>query len=106
MIRRPPRSTLFPYTTLFRSYFGPYWRTDDYKFRDRLGVDHAVDSNPDVGVWFGYKPYENVLLNFQVARTVTLRLDHPPVTGGRLFSLTLDFLYYGSRGVAAQVIAA
>src|SRR3712207_8868327 len=23
MIRRPPRSTLFPYTTLFRSYFDP-----------------------------------------------------------------------------------
>src|SRR2546430_8353675 len=23
MIRRPPRSTLFPYTTLFRSPFGP-----------------------------------------------------------------------------------
>src|SRR2546430_3585504 len=23
MIRRPPRSTLFPYTTLFRSYFVP-----------------------------------------------------------------------------------
>src|SRR2546421_8022360 len=23
MIRRPPRSTLFPYTTLFRSYRGP-----------------------------------------------------------------------------------
>src|SRR2546422_6751922 len=23
MIRRPPRSTLFPYTTLFRSVFGP-----------------------------------------------------------------------------------
>src|SRR2546427_5139164 len=22
MIRRPPRSTLFPYTTLFRSFFG------------------------------------------------------------------------------------
>src|SRR5256885_8008687 len=29
MIRRPPRSTLFPYTTLFRSkvrYFPPYYR--------------------------------------------------------------------------------
>src|SRR2546429_1496044 len=26
MIRRPPRSTLFPYTTLFRSRFtSPYW---------------------------------------------------------------------------------
>src|SRR5256885_9517388 len=24
MIRRPPRSTLFPYTTLFRSYFQRY----------------------------------------------------------------------------------
>src|SRR2546422_11369157 len=23
MIRRPPRSTLFPYTTLFRSYYAP-----------------------------------------------------------------------------------
>src|SRR3989339_1658036 len=25
MIRRPPRSTLFPYTTLFRSCFLPVW---------------------------------------------------------------------------------
>src|SRR5256885_7722261 len=27
MIRRPPRSTLFPYTTLFRSVFNPNTRT-------------------------------------------------------------------------------
>src|SRR5688572_31317244 len=26
MLRRPPRSTLFPYTTLFRSGFGADWR--------------------------------------------------------------------------------
>src|SRR3712207_7274438 len=35
MIRRPPRSTLFPYTTLFRSYF-------DGKFdpnRDTIRID-------------------------------------------------------------------
>src|SRR5690554_7295227 len=25
MIRRPPRSTLFPYTTLFRSAYGVHW---------------------------------------------------------------------------------
>src|SRR5256885_3801233 len=25
MIRRPPRSTLFPYTTLFRSIWSPNW---------------------------------------------------------------------------------
>src|SRR5258708_21797483 len=29
MIRRPPRSTLFPYTTLFRSNHGPCRRTAD-----------------------------------------------------------------------------
>src|SRR5258708_35895978 len=27
MIRRPPRSTLFPYTTLFRSFFSFTWST-------------------------------------------------------------------------------
>src|SRR2546430_3551920 len=28
MIRRPPRSTLFPYTTLFRSHPGPYYPSE------------------------------------------------------------------------------
>src|SRR3712207_7971804 len=28
MIRRPPRSTLFPYTTLFRSASYPFWSLD------------------------------------------------------------------------------
>src|SRR5258708_29764855 len=39
MIRRPPRSTLFPYTTLFRSraHAGPSVR----KFARELGVDLA-----------------------------------------------------------------
>src|SRR2546427_5590849 len=40
MIRRPPRSTLFPYTTLFRSRFG-----------ERSGelLDPAVDFNERIG---------------------------------------------------------
>src|SRR3712207_3676106 len=33
MIRRPPRSTLFPYTTLFRS-----GRTDDEEYRGRAAA--------------------------------------------------------------------
>src|ERR1051326_7478140 len=40
MIRRPPRSTLFPYTTLFRSLCNPrdkytqvYWGIRDFEFR-------------------------------------------------------------------------
>src|SRR3712207_7509983 len=38
MIRRPPRSTLFPYTTLFRS--GPeLGRVEQALVRDRVGVE-------------------------------------------------------------------
>src|SRR6266496_6296111 len=39
MIRRPPRSTLFPYTTLFRSKVGP---PRDYRQRDAVAGQLAV----------------------------------------------------------------
>src|SRR2546425_8065905 len=46
MIRRPPRSTLFPYTTLFRSCLDMYpdARTREWLTRqlDRLGPDRPV----------------------------------------------------------------
>src|SRR5258708_12146620 len=38
MIRRPPRSTLFPYTTLFRSLFGIT--------RAAVAIDDSLDSRP------------------------------------------------------------
>src|SRR3712207_7501046 len=39
MIRRPPRSTLFPYTTLFRSRFGrPFCAGFDHVHRLRVSV--------------------------------------------------------------------
>src|SRR2546426_1981090 len=43
MIRRPPRSTLFPYTTLFRS-----WKATDSKgwMGYRTGGDWEDDDNP------------------------------------------------------------
>src|SRR5258707_9025277 len=47
MIRRPPRSTLFPYTTLFRSINDPAkardrWLLKTYAFRDQAAADqHA-----------------------------------------------------------------
>src|SRR5258708_14313920 len=43
MIRRPPRSTLFPYTTLFRSIFWPGWtsRFEESK-HDRRGKSYAL----------------------------------------------------------------
>src|SRR5256885_5495013 len=30
MIRRPPRSTLFPYTTLFQSYLARFYRGEEF----------------------------------------------------------------------------
>src|SRR5258705_13770991 len=42
MIRRPPRSTLFPYTTLFRSHADGRSRFS-IVFRDRAGTDvHTI----------------------------------------------------------------
>src|SRR2546422_7615620 len=43
MIRRPPRSTLFPYTTLFRS-FQPYYEGVTAESFGRLSLDnyHAL----------------------------------------------------------------
>src|SRR2546429_4615041 len=43
MIRRPPRSTLFPYTTLFRSITGlPLHRFFGGKVRDKIELTYAL----------------------------------------------------------------
>src|SRR5687768_17781088 len=46
MIRRPPRSTLFPYTTLFRS-------RDDHRVAQRLAADHLQREVADAPVVLG-----------------------------------------------------
>src|SRR3989442_4306149 len=43
MIRRPPRSTLFPYTTLFRSLRGRHRRVGDQRVVPDDQVPHAVE---------------------------------------------------------------
>src|SRR2546429_3815748 len=45
MIRRPPRSTLFPYTTLFRS-------ASRSRPRDRQCVSFALQAKMAVDIWF------------------------------------------------------
>src|SRR2546426_8846689 len=42
MIRRPPRSTLFPYTTLFRSAKKDSWAAEFLKSRDQLNSLQAA----------------------------------------------------------------
>src|SRR5438034_11214591 len=39
MLRRPPRSTLFPYTTLFRSPAGPTWQRQLGEHAHRIEFD-------------------------------------------------------------------
>src|SRR2546427_7635545 len=51
MIRRPPRSTLFPYTTLFRSRIAA-WTVDEPEDMRRLiglAVDGICTNFPDLG---------------------------------------------------------
>src|SRR5256885_3970771 len=43
MIRRPPRSTLFPYTTLFRSGVANQWLSPDLDGKAR---NHSVGTGP------------------------------------------------------------
>src|ERR1035441_2691364 len=51
MIRRPPRSTLFPYTTLFRSPYGIAWlKTGNpiFPFRNDTFHSRQLDPNADI----------------------------------------------------------
>src|SRR3712207_8018336 len=48
MIRRPPRSTLFPYTTLFRSAVGLQCVPDGVRVERRLGLCGSHRGPPEV----------------------------------------------------------
>src|SRR3712207_7868825 len=48
MIRRPPRSTLFPYTTLFRSVFYAAHRAYGLSFKERKDIPTY---HPDMNVY-------------------------------------------------------
>src|SRR3712207_7800049 len=67
MIRRPPRSTLFPYTTLFRSVVTPAsWLEADYGVDvQRYLLDHyALEAviEPAVERWFAGAGIHTVLV--------------------------------------------
>ena len=71
MIRRPPRSTHFPYTTLFRSIRGAYYKikslTDDQKSK---GVVAASAGNHSQGVAFASR-IENIPCTIVMPKTAS-----------------------------------
>src|SRR3712207_9171113 len=58
MIRRPPRSTLFPYTTLFRSGDGGAREIERVRLTERTDeVWHAYLPDARPGMLYGYRVY-------------------------------------------------
>src|SRR2546427_1364906 len=75
MIRRPPRSTLFPYTTLFRSH---RVQDDDqsaaHQQRPRLEVDPQVEVPHTVGQLDGVRRSEEHTSELQSQSNLVCRL--------------------------------
>src|SRR3712207_7815101 len=79
MIRRPPRSTLFPYTTLFRSY--PAYRTPVHEPQPCPSELGRVQSVARDGLRIGVVFFERLLHQTQrltlFAKAAQVRLRHP-----------------------------
>src|SRR3989475_6468026 len=77
MIRRPPRSTLFPYTTLFRSEEGTGYEAGDLLcFADGLRVSH-------VALWAGAGRIVHAALACGGVASEDLFSDDPRMVGLR-----------------------
>src|SRR2546425_9418885 len=88
MIRRPPRSTLFPYTTLFRS---------------RVLVPAVVPSVQDVAVAIPFVPVVTGVVGTTVPPPdATANVTATPLTGFPLASCTITD---GSIGTAVPAVA-
>src|SRR3989449_7111771 len=66
MIRRPPRSTLFPYTTLFRSILR------DTEKEARAELARITDVKQSAA---GYRNYQQWLAGTQLEQSVSLEID-------------------------------
>src|SRR5256884_9439725 len=102
MIRRPPRSTLFPYTTLFRSYFG---REYDQAIQE---LQKIKEVNPKFPV-----PYWGIGLCYEQKGMYQEAVDQLQkgiaVSGGRgansIASLAHAYGLAGQHGEAQKILA-
>src|SRR5690349_23147612 len=72
MIRRPPRSTLFPYTTLFRSTV-PVWVRDEWSVTEPTVRKSAAEAGDDSPVVFVLRSEEHTS-ELQSRRDLVCRL--------------------------------
>src|SRR5690348_17366640 len=74
MIRRPPRSTLFPYTTLFRSFIFKHeskWRNAmNIRKRRNLGLDEQA----------ALKEFESLRKKYLDRKSTRLNSSHPSIS--------------------------
>src|SRR2546429_3190723 len=59
MIRRPPRSTLFPYTTLFRSHFLIPWLAREEKSQKYGSIPSSAFAASSIIVFMGSRSEEH-----------------------------------------------
>src|SRR5437588_8587798 len=69
MIRRPPRSTLFPYTTLFRSR-----RIQRVEARNASGEQRAMPEAP-IGVPDSFEEHVHILMDLIAVAFRSIRID-------------------------------
>src|SRR2546430_17164910 len=80
MIRRPPRSTLFPYTTLFRSF--------SWDFKSLASTDFATPA----GLKYSLAPHAARRMHHVDRRLATVRGEERPPDLPHNFRLTLPSL--------------
>src|SRR3712207_8159214 len=74
MIRRPPRSTLFPYTTLFRSYSGRGLELADLIQEGNLGLMRAARGF-DVAFGTKFSTYATWWIKQSISRAISNRSE-------------------------------
>src|SRR5688572_28210116 len=101
MIRRPPRSTLFPYTTLFRSWdYGPlgaelkrnlretWWRSMTRDREDVVGLDATIIMHPAIWKASGHIDTFADLMPECTVSNKRVRADHVDPQSGTVLRWT------------------
>src|SRR2546430_7038651 len=92
MIRRPPRSTLFPYTTLFRSFTVVTMWIEALRLLPQLPREARIPFANGVGFGFMTAAQAGTLIGYYLATSLP-----PPLTAGLLFLTPVSFLISTTR---------